>query len=64
MSKQHSSSKQSAGAPTIAMSQPAQAIDFVLDSDRYEAFVRALDYPPTPGPKLRSLLRRVPVWRK
>jgi uncharacterized protein (DUF1778 family) len=48
-----------------------QAIDvlldqrlFVLNSDRYDAFVHALDNPPAPGPKLRSLLRRVPVWRK
>lgn len=48
-----------------------QAIDvlldqrlFVLDSDRYAAFVHALDNPPAPGPKLRSLLRRVPAWRK
>ena len=44
-----------------------QAIDvlldqrlFVLDADRYDAFVHALDNPPAPGPKLRSLLRRVP----
>ena len=48
-----------------------QAIDvlldqrlFVLDSKRYDAFVYALDNPPAPGPKLRSLLRRVPAWRK
>jgi uncharacterized protein (DUF1778 family) len=48
-----------------------QAIDvlldqrlFVLDSDRYGAFIHALDNPPAPGPKLRSLLRRVPAWRK
>ena len=48
-----------------------QAIDvlldqrlFVLDSDRYNAFVNALDNPPAPGPKLRSLMRRVPAWRK
>ena len=48
-----------------------QAIDvlldrrlFVLDPDRYDAFVHALDHPPAPGPKLRSLLRRVPAWRK
>jgi uncharacterized protein (DUF1778 family) len=48
-----------------------QAIDvlleqrlFVLDPDRYDAFVHALDNPPAPGPKLRSLLRRVPVWQK
>jgi uncharacterized protein (DUF1778 family) len=48
-----------------------QAIDvlldqrlFVLDTDRYDAFMQALDNPPAPGPKLRSLLGRVPVWRK
>ncbi len=48
-----------------------QAIDvlldqrlFVLDPDRYDAFVHALDNPPAPGPKLRSLLRRVPAWQK
>jgi len=48
-----------------------QAIDvlldqrlFVLDADRYDAFMQALDNPPAPGPKLRSLLRRVPAWRK
>ena len=48
-----------------------QAIDvlldqrlFVLESDRYDAFVQALDNPPAPGPKLRALLRRVPAWRK
>jgi len=37
---------------------------FVLDSDRYDAFMRALDNPSAPGPKLRSLLRRVPGWQK
>src|SRR3954471_3653398 len=48
-----------------------QAIDvlldrqlFVLDSERYDAFVHALDNASAPGPKLRSLLRRVPAWRK
>jgi uncharacterized protein (DUF1778 family) len=48
-----------------------QAIDvlldqrlFALDPDRYDAFVQALDNPPAPGPKLRSLMRRVPAWRK
>jgi len=47
-----------------------QAIDvvldqrlFVLDADRYDAFMDALDNPPAPGPKLRSLLRRAPAWR-
>jgi uncharacterized protein (DUF1778 family) len=37
---------------------------FSLDSERYDAFVQALDNPPAPGPKLRSLLRRVPAWKK
>lgn len=48
-----------------------QAIDvlldqrlFVLQPERYDAFLRALDNPPAPGAKLRSLLRRVPAWRK
>ena len=37
---------------------------FVLDPARYDAFVHALDNPPAPGPKLRSLLRRAPAWAK
>lgn len=37
---------------------------FVLDSERYDAFMHALDNPPAPGPKLRSLLRRAPAWQK
>ena len=48
-----------------------QAIDvlldqrlFALDSRRYDAFVHALDNPPAPGPKLRSLLRRAPAWQR
>ncbi|MCC7347715.1 MAG: DUF1778 domain-containing protein [Variibacter sp.] len=48
-----------------------QAIDvlldqqlFVLDVRRYEAFMRALDDAPAPGPRLRSLLRRAPAWQK
>jgi uncharacterized protein (DUF1778 family) len=48
-----------------------QAIDvlldqrlFVLGSERYDAFMHALDNSPAPGPKLRSLLRRVPAWQK
>ena len=48
-----------------------QAIDvlldqrlFVLNSDRYDAFLHALDNPPAPGPKLRSLLRRIPAWQR
>jgi uncharacterized protein (DUF1778 family) len=48
-----------------------QAIDilldqrlFALDSERYAAFMRALDNAPAPGPRLRSLLRRTPAWDK
>jgi uncharacterized protein (DUF1778 family) len=48
-----------------------QAIDVLLDQrffalsgERYDDFARALDNPPAPGPRLRSLLRRVPAWRK
>jgi uncharacterized protein (DUF1778 family) len=48
-----------------------QAIDvlldqqlFTLDNERYDAFMHALDNPPAPGPKLRSLLRRMPAWQK
>jgi uncharacterized protein (DUF1778 family) len=37
---------------------------FMLDADRYDAFMHTLDNPPAPGPKLRSLMRRVPAWRK
>ena len=37
---------------------------FVLDPARYDSFLQALDNPPAPGPKLKSLLRRVPAWRK
>ncbi|MGO4870167.1 MAG: DUF1778 domain-containing protein [Roseiarcus sp.] len=48
-----------------------QAIDvllaqrlFLLDADRNDAFVHALDNLPAAGPKLRSLLSRVPAWSK
>lgn len=37
---------------------------FVLDPERYDAFMQALDNAPAPGPKLRSLLRRTPAWQK
>lgn len=37
---------------------------FVLDDERFDTFVHALDNPPPPGPKLRALLRRAPGWRK
>lgn len=48
-----------------------QAIDVLLDRrlfalgpDQFDAFARALDDPPRPGPKLRSLLRRAPAWQR
>ena len=37
---------------------------FALETSRYDAFMQMLDNPPAPGPKLRSLLRRVPAWQK
>lgn len=48
-----------------------QAIDvlldrrlFALDDANYDAFAQALDNPPPPGSKLKSLLSRTPAWRK
>jgi len=35
---------------------------FELDDERFETFVKALDEPPAPGPKLAALARRVPGW--
>jgi len=37
---------------------------FVLDAQRYSAFMQALDNPPAPGPKLRALLRRTKAWER
>ena len=37
---------------------------FVLESDRYAAFVQALDNPPPAGPKLKALMKRRPLWQK
>ena len=37
---------------------------FELDSSRYDSFLKALDNPPPPGPRLRALLHRVPAWEK
>jgi len=36
---------------------------FALDPKRYDAFVRALDDSPAPGPKLQRLSRRTPAWK-
>ena len=35
---------------------------FVLDPAQHDAFAAALDAAPAPGPKLRALMRRKPVW--
>lgn len=35
---------------------------FALDPERHDAFLKALDAPPAPGPKLRALLARTPAW--
>jgi uncharacterized protein (DUF1778 family) len=37
---------------------------FVLDSDRFDAFMSALDNPPPPGAKLKALLKRRPLWQR
>jgi uncharacterized protein (DUF1778 family) len=37
---------------------------FVLDSEKYAAFLRALDNPPPPGPALKALMKRRPLWQK
>lgn len=37
---------------------------FVLDAERFDGFMQALDNPPAPGKKLKALLRRVPAWQK
>ncbi len=37
---------------------------FVLDAERYEALVAALDNPPAAGAKLKALMKRRPLWQK
>lgn len=37
---------------------------FALDSERFDEFMNALDNPSAPGPRLRTLLRREPAWKK
>jgi uncharacterized protein (DUF1778 family) len=37
---------------------------FVLDADKYDAFVRALDHPPPAGKALKALMRRRPPWQE
>ncbi len=45
----------------------ASAVDqrlFTLDPEHYDAFVQTVDSPPLPGPRLLSLLRRIPAWER
>lgn len=35
---------------------------FVLGPAQHDAFAAALDAAPAPGPKLRALMKRKPVW--
>jgi uncharacterized protein (DUF1778 family) len=37
---------------------------FVLEAEQYDAFVKALDNPPPPGPKLKALMKRRPLWQR
>jgi uncharacterized protein (DUF1778 family) len=37
---------------------------FVLDPEKYDAFVAALDNPPPAGPNLTALMKRKPLWQE
>jgi uncharacterized protein (DUF1778 family) len=37
---------------------------FVLDPDKYDAFISALDNPPPAGAKLKALMKRKPLWQR
>jgi uncharacterized protein (DUF1778 family) len=37
---------------------------FVLDPDKYNAFIAALDNPPPPNEKLIALMNRKPLWER
>jgi uncharacterized protein (DUF1778 family) len=37
---------------------------FILDADKYEAFLSALDNPPSANKALKALMRRQPLWQK
>jgi uncharacterized protein (DUF1778 family) len=37
---------------------------FVVEPKQYDAFMRALDDPPSAGSKLKALMKRRPLWRK
>jgi uncharacterized protein (DUF1778 family) len=37
---------------------------FILDADKYEAFLSALDHPPPANKALKALMRHQPLWQK
>jgi uncharacterized protein (DUF1778 family) len=37
---------------------------FILDADKYDAFLSALDNPPPASKALKALMRRQPLWQK
>lgn len=37
---------------------------FILDAERYDAFLSALDNPPPAGKALKALMRRQPQWQR
>lgn len=37
---------------------------FTLNEEQYAAFLAVLDNPPPPGPKLRALMKKTPLWEK
>lgn len=51
-------------ARTLAIDTLLDQRLFVLDVDRHDSFLAALDNPPQPGPKLKALLARTPAWER
>lgn len=39
-------------------------VRLTLDSKSFDGLLRVIDSSPAPGPKLKALLCRVPVWEK
>ncbi len=37
---------------------------YALDPTSFDAFIQVVESPPEPGPKLKSLLLRLPAWKK
>lgn len=61
MTKQASSSELISGDT----SYPSDAlVRLTLDSESFDGLLLVIDSPPAPGPKLKALLCRVPVWEK